>query len=69
MVRSEDLHGVFTRYETGIGRMKQTDYATAHRVRFSLNACNNAEDAWKEFDLHQMKFSQWFPPGTQAASR
>jgi hypothetical protein len=32
MVRSEDLHGVFTRYETGIGRMKQIDYATAHRV-------------------------------------
>ncbi len=49
--------------------MKQIDYATAHRVRFSLNAYNNAEDAWKEFDLHEMKFSQWFPPGTQAASR
>ncbi len=69
MVRSEDPHGVFTRYETGIGRMKQIDYATAHRVRFSLNAYNHAEDAWKEFDLHEMKFSQWFPPGTQAASR
>jgi hypothetical protein len=69
MVRSEDLHGVFTRYETDISRMRQVDYAIAHRVRFSLNAYNNAEDAWKEFDLREMKFSQWFSPGTQAARR
>jgi hypothetical protein len=47
--------------------MKQIDYATTHRVRFSLDAYNNAEDACKEFDLHEMKFTQWFPPGTQAA--
>jgi len=49
--------------------MKQIDYATANRVRFSLSAYNSAEDAWKEFDLQEMKFSQWFPPGTEAASR